>query len=77
MSVFNFLNLLPFIILIFLEMSPKILILILAVLFINVSSMSFRNHDAFSDKCFYYPVGQITKNPQFNYTVDPAYTFAQ
>lgn len=44
-------------------MSPKVIFLILAVLFVNVASLSLRNHDAFNDKCFYYPVGSITKNP--------------
>lgn len=58
-------------------MTPKILFLVFTVLFIQVSSLNLKEHEAFTDQCFYYPVGPIQTNPLFNYTVNPSYNITQ
>jgi hypothetical protein len=54
-------------------MNSQIIILILAYMFLNVSNMSLQ-HEGNYDTCFYLPVGKISTDKNFNYTITSAWT---
>jgi hypothetical protein len=58
-------------------MNGKIFVLALLVLFIQVDSISLTTHDAFTDTCFYLPVGNLYTTKRFNYTITQAWTAEQ
>jgi hypothetical protein len=57
-------------------MKAQILILILACIFPNVSNMSLQ-HEGNYDTCFYLPLGNISTDRHFNYTITSAWTAEQ
>lgn len=58
-------------------MFARIFVLILGVLFIGATSISLATHDAYSNTCFYLPVGDLFEKRGFNYTITQAWTSEQ
>ena len=58
-------------------MNGKIYILAFFVLFIQVESVILTTHDAYTDTCFYLPVGSLYTKKSFNYTITQAWTADQ
>jgi hypothetical protein len=58
-------------------MKGKIFVLTLAILFIGASTISLTKHEAYSDTCFYLPVGSLFTKRAFNYTITQAWTTEQ
>lgn len=55
-------------------MSIKIFLLILLALFLQVSTFNIATLDGKYDSCFYLPIGNITKDRKFYYTITSAWT---
>lgn len=58
-------------------MNVKTYILTFFILFIEVESISLTTHDAYTDACFYLPVGSLYTTKSFNYTIIQAWTAEQ
>jgi len=58
-------------------MFSKALIVIVSILIFQSSTIHIEKHDLFSDTCFYFPLGDIPVDPNFNYTITQAWTSEQ
>jgi hypothetical protein len=55
-------------------MNQNLLLLVIAILFSQVSTIHLQTHERYTDGCFYLPMGEIKTNPSFTYTVTKAWT---
>lgn len=54
-------------------MNQNIILLVIAILFAQATSHVIQIHQKYTDNCFYLPMGEIKKNPAFNYTIIKAW----
>lgn len=55
----------------------KTFILILAIAAFQASAIHIQKHDEYTDTCFYFPLGNIPVDRNFNYTIIKAWTAEQ
>jgi hypothetical protein len=60
-----------------LKMFSKTFIVILAIATLQASATHIQKHDEYTDTCFYFPIGNIPVDRNFNYTITQAWTAEQ